>query len=84
MHPLALKKVRFLKTHFLPLVQKKIFSYIKQTPGLSNNRIDRDSLRSHNLSLFVRTFLPLEIGMVPSPIDIRLIAVISPRGNQNK
>ena len=36
MHPLALKKVRFLKTHFLPLVQKKIFPYIKKTPGLSN------------------------------------------------
>jgi len=41
MHPLALKKVRFLKTHFLPLAQKKIFPYIKKKtgPGLSNNRI---------------------------------------------
>jgi len=28
MHPLALKKVHFFKSHFLPLVQKKIFPYI--------------------------------------------------------
>jgi hypothetical protein len=28
-HSLALKKVRFLKTRFLPTVQKKIFSYIQ-------------------------------------------------------
>jgi len=28
MHSYALKKVHFLKTHFLPLVQKKIFPYI--------------------------------------------------------
>jgi len=42
MPPYALKKVRFLKTHFLPPIQKKIFSYIQipqTTPGLFNNRI---------------------------------------------
>ena len=42
MHSYALKKVRFLKNHFLPPIQKKIFPYIQTpqaTPGLSNNRI---------------------------------------------
>jgi len=42
MYPLALKKMRFLKTDLLPLIQKKIFSYIQSTqplPGLFNHRI---------------------------------------------
>jgi len=34
-HSLALKKVRFLKTHFLPLVQKKMF------PSIQNMQIHR-------------------------------------------
>ena len=51
-----MKKPRFLKTHFLPPVQKKIFPYIKtlqSPPGLSNNRI-RSWFASLSRSILIR------------------------------
>jgi len=54
--PVALKQVHFSKTHFLPLVQKKIFSYIKKIPGLSNNWI-RSWFASLSQSILIRYLL---------------------------
>jgi hypothetical protein len=85
MHSYALQKGRFLKTHFLPPIQKKIFPYIQTpqaTPGLSNNRIDRGSFHPHNLSLFVsltENFL-LKLGYdFTSPISFTVSVVMSGR-----
>ncbi len=61
MSSLALKKVFIPPEHTPPEISKKIFAYIKRSvegPGSSNYRIDRGSLRSHDLSLFVMRHVP--------------------------